>query len=88
MLTAEEVKKLKALSGSGGVTSMDRYEGAPIKWIPGRSCRGPLNDRRPFGSCGAAFAGLKGTFFSNYSAMDRRITYLFMPLTVMNLCDT
>ena len=68
---------------------MDRYEGAPIQMDP----RQIMPEARSmivvaFRVMRGSLRGIEeGTFFSNYSAMGYGgITYLFMPLTVMNLC--
>jgi len=91
MLTAEEIKKKAKSLGADlvGITSMDRYEGAPIQMDP----RQIMPEARSmivvaFRVMRGSLRGIEeGTFFSNYSAMGYGgITYLFMPLTVMNLC--
>ncbi len=88
--TTREIKKLAKSLGADlvGIASMDRFDGAPIQMDPryimpeAKSCivvgfrvlRGSLRGIE------------EGTFFSNYSSMGYGgITYIFMPITVMNL---
>ncbi|HRU05342.1 MAG TPA: hypothetical protein P5137_06155 [Candidatus Brocadiia bacterium] len=91
MLTAESVKKMARALGADavGIGSMDRWEGAPIQMDPrqimpeAKSCIAMA-----FRVFRGSLRGIEeGTFFSNYSAMGYGgLTYLYMPLTVINLC--
>ena len=91
MLDAKTVKEYAKRLGADivGIASMDRFEGAPPQMDPRfimpkaksmivvgfRVMRGSLRGIE------------EGTFFSNYSAMGYGgITYLYMPITVINLC--
>ncbi|MBP8638845.1 MAG: epoxyqueuosine reductase [Dictyoglomi bacterium] len=89
-LTARDVKeKAKALGADVvGIASIDRYEGAPIQMDP----RQIMPDARSvivmgFRVMRGSLRGIEeGTFFSNYSSMGYGgITYLYIPMTVINL---
>lgn len=91
MLTAEMVKKEAKALGADlvGIASMDRYEGAPLQMDP----RQIMPEARSlivmaFRVMRGSLRGVEeGTFFSNYSAMGYGgLTYLYMPLVVINLC--
>ncbi|HOM82897.1 MAG TPA: hypothetical protein PLZ94_14045 [Armatimonadota bacterium] len=91
MLTAEMVKKEAKALGADlvGIASMDRYEGAPLQMDP----RQIMPEARSlivmaFRVMRGSLRGIEeGTFFSNYSAMGYGgLTYLYMPLVVINLC--
>ncbi|MEK6795974.1 MAG: hypothetical protein AABZ39_14425 [Spirochaetota bacterium] len=72
-----------------GIASMDRFEGAPPQMDPryimpeAKSCIA-----MGFRVFRGSLRGIEeGTFFSNYSAMGYGgITYLYMPMTVINVC--
>jgi len=90
MLTAKMVKKeAKALGADVvGITSMDRYEGAPIQMDP----RQIMPEAKSMVVMGfrvmrGSLRGIEeGTFFSNYSSMGYGgLTYLYIPLVVINL---
>jgi epoxyqueuosine reductase len=90
MLTAEFVKQQAKAMGADlvGIASIDRFEGAPIQQDP----RQIMPEAKSviavaFRVNRGSLRGVEeGTFFSNYSAMGYGgITYLFMPLMVMNL---
>jgi epoxyqueuosine reductase len=90
MITSQMVKKQAKAMGADlvGIASIDRYEGAPIQQDP----RQIMPEARSviavaFRVNRGSLRGIEeGTFFSNYSAMGYGgITYLFMPLVVMNL---
>ena len=90
MLTSAEVKKRALALGADmvGIGNIERWEGAPIQQDPrqimpeARSVIGLV-----FRVCRGSLRGIEeGTFFSNYSAMGYGgLTYLFMPMVVMNL---
>ena len=91
MLTAEQVKARARELGADAVAigSMDRWEGAPIQMDPrqimpeAKSCIAMA-----FRVFRGSLRGIEeGTFFSNYSSMGYGgLTYLYMPMTVINLC--
>ncbi len=90
MLTAEMVKKKALALGADmvGIGNIERWEGAPIQQDPrqimpeARSIVGMV-----FRVMRGSMRGIEeGTFFSNYSSMGYGgITYLYMPMTVINL---
>lgn len=89
-LTSQEVKKLgKALGADNiGIAPIERFAGAPLQMDPRQimpECRSVIG--LVFRVCRGSLRGLEeGTFFSNYSAMGYGgITYLFMPMVVMNI---
>lgn len=90
-MDAKEVKKMARQFGADlvGITSMDRFEGAPKQMdpryiMPKAKSMIVVGFRVMRGS----MRGIEeGTFFSNYSSMGYGgITYLFMPMAVMNMC--
>jgi len=90
MLTADQVKKRALELGADLVSigSIDRWEGAPLQMDP----RQIMPEARSvvamaFRVMRGSLRGIEeGTFFSNYSAMGYGgITYLYMPLVVINL---
>jgi len=91
MLTADDVKRKARALGADmvGIGPIDRWEGAPIQMDP----RQIMPEARSVIAMGfrvmrGSLRGIEeGTFFSNYPAMGYGgITYLYMPLTVINLC--
>ncbi|MBT3376669.1 MAG: 4Fe-4S binding protein [Lentisphaerae bacterium] len=91
MLTAETVKKMAKSMGADAVAigNIERWEGAPTQMDP----RQIMPEARSVIAMGfrvmrGSLRGIEeGTFFSNYSAMGYGgITYLYMPMTVINLC--
>jgi epoxyqueuosine reductase len=90
-LTAQEVKRQASALGADavGIADMDRFEGAPLQMDP----RQIMPEARSlvamaFRVMRGSLRGVEeGTFFSNYSSMGYGgLTYLYMPLTVINLC--
>lgn len=90
-MNAKEVKKLAMSLGADmvGIASMDRFEGAPPQMDP----RFIMPEAKSMIVMGfrvmrGSLRGIEeGTFFSNYSAMGYGgITYLYIPLTVINMC--
>lgn len=90
VLNASRIKKYAKKFGADivGIASMDRFEGAPPQMdprfiMPKAKSMIVMGFRVMRGS----LRGIEeGTFFSNYSAMGYGgITYLYMPLTVINL---
>jgi ferredoxin len=89
-LTSDYIKKQGLALGADmvGIGSIDRWEGAPIQQDPrqimpeAKSVIGMV-----FRVMRGSLRGVEeGTFFSNYSAMGYGgITYLYMPMTVINL---
>ncbi len=90
MLTAEEIKRVARDFGADkvGIASLDRWEGAPIQMDP----RQIMPEAKSliamaFRVMRGSLRGIEeGTFFSNYSSMGYGgITYLYMPMVVINL---
>ncbi len=90
MMTAEAVKRKARELGADAVAigNIERWEGAPIQQDP----RQIMPEARSiiamaFRVMRGSLRGIEeGTFFSNYSAMGYGgITYLYMPMTVINL---
>ncbi|NLG37168.1 MAG: epoxyqueuosine reductase [Clostridiales bacterium] len=90
MLDAQRVKELALSMGADAVSigSIDRWEGAPIQMDP----RQIMPEAKSviamaFRVMRGSLRGVEeGTFFSNYSSMGYGgITYLYMPMTVINL---
>jgi ferredoxin len=91
MVTAESIKKLGRSLGADavGIGNIERWAGAPTQMDPrqimpeAKSVIGMV-----FRVMRGSLRGIEeGTFFSNYSSMGYGgITYLFMPMVVMNLC--
>lgn len=93
MLTAQDIKKKALALGADEVAigNIERWAGAPIQQDPRQimpECRSII--AMSFRVCRGSLRGIEeGTFFSNYSAMGYGgITYLFMPMVVMNLAKT
>jgi epoxyqueuosine reductase len=91
MLDAKTIKEAARRLGADivGIAPLNRYEGAPKQMdpryiMPKAKSMIVMGFRVMRGS----LRGIEeGTFFSNYSAMGYGgITYLYMPLTVINLC--
>jgi len=91
MLDAKTIKEYAKELGADivGIASMDRFEGAPPQMdprfiMPKAKSMIVMGFRVMRGS----LRGIEeGTFFSNYSAMGYGgLTYLYIPLTVINLC--
>jgi len=89
-MTKDEIKALAKSLGADivGITSMDRFEGAPKQMDP----RYIMPEAKSMIVMGfrvmrGSLRGIEeGTFFSNYSAMGYGgITYNYIPMTVMNL---
>lgn len=90
MLTADKVKAYARSLGADavGIASMDRFEGAPLQMDP----RQIMPEAKSliamaFRVNRGSLRGIEeGTFFSNYSSMGYGgLTYLYMPLVVINL---
>lgn len=90
MLSAASIKQQAKAMGADlvGIASIDRFAGAPIQQDP----RQIMPEAQSviavaFRVNRGSLRGIEeGTFFSNYSAMGYGgITYLFMPMVVMNL---
>ena len=90
MLTAQSVKEMALELGADvvGIGNIERWEGSPIQQDP----RQIMPEARSviamaFRVMRGSLRGIEeGTFFSNYSAMGYGgITYLYMPMTVINL---
>ncbi len=90
-MTKEELKALAKSLGADlvGITSMDRFEGAPKQMDP----RYIMPEAKSMIVMGfrimrGSLRGIEeGTFFSNYSAMGYGgLTYNYIPMTVINLC--
>lgn len=91
MLDAKTIKEHAKRLGADivGITSMDRYEGAPPQMDPRFIMpRAKSMIVMAFRVMRGSLRGIEeGTFFSNYSAMGYGgLTYLYMPMTVINLC--
>ncbi len=91
MLTKQDIISYAKSFGADvvGVASMDRFEGAPKQMDP----RYIMPEAKSMIVMGFRFMrgslrGIEeGTFFSNYPAMGYGgLTYVYMPLTVINLC--
>ncbi len=91
MITAEEVKSTARALGADlvGIAPIERFEGAPIQMDP----RQIMPEARSvvamaFRVMRGSLRGVEeGTFFSNYSSMGYGgLTYLYIPLVVINLC--
>jgi ferredoxin len=90
MITSEMIKKRARDLGADvvGIGNIERWEGAPLQMDPrqvmpeARSVIGLV-----FRVCRGSLRGIEeGTFFSNYSSMGYGgITYVFLPMVVMNL---
>lgn len=91
MIKAQEIKSLALDLGADivGVAPIDRWEGAPLQMDP----RQVMPEAKSvivmgFRVMRGSLRGIEeGTFFSNYSSMGYGgITYLYMPIVVINLC--
>ena len=91
MITSASVKKLAKSLGADAVSigNIERWEGAPIQMDP----RQIMPEAKSviamaFRVMRGSLRGIEeGTFFSNYSAMGYGgLTYLYIPMVVMNLC--
>lgn len=89
-LNAETIKRQARAFGADavGIAPIERWDGAPIQMDP----RQIMPEARSvvalvFRVCRGSLRGIEeGTFFSNYSSMGYGgITYLFMPMVVMNV---
>jgi ferredoxin len=90
MISTQDVKQAALAMGADmvGIGSIDRWEGAPLQMDPrqimpeAKSVIGMV-----FRVMRGSLRGIEeGTYFSNYSAMGYGgITYLYMPMTVINL---
>ena len=90
-LTAEEIKKQALALGADmvGIASIDRFKGAPIQMDPLQIMPEAKSViAMAFRVFRGSMRGIEqGTYFSNYSAMGYGgITYLYMPIVVINLC--
>jgi len=90
MLTAQQVREKALEFGADAVAigNIERWEGAPIQQDPRQimpEAKSVIS--MAFRVMRGSLRGLEeGTFFSNYSAMGYGgITYLYMPMTVINL---
>src|SRR5512142_1116700 len=88
---AREVKKRALALGADmvGIGNIERWAGAPLQMDPRQimpECRSIIS--MAFRVMRGSLRGIEeGTFFSNYSSMGYGgITYLYMPLVVINLC--
>lgn len=90
MISTDEVKKYALSLGADvvGIAPIDRFDGAPIQMDP----RQIMPEAKSviamaFRVMRGSLRGIEeGTFFSNYSSMGYGgLTYLYMPLVVMNL---
>jgi ferredoxin len=89
--TAAEIVKKQALAFGAdavGIGNIERWEGAPIQMDPRQimpECKSIIG--MVFRVMRGSLRGIEeGTYFSNYSAMGYGgITYLYMPMTVINL---
>ncbi|MFN2350565.1 MAG: hypothetical protein ABR497_01325, partial [Kiritimatiellia bacterium] len=89
--TAAEIVKKQALAfgaDSVGIGNIERWKGAPIQMDPLQimpECRSIIG--MVFRVNRGSLRGIEeGTYFSNYSSMGYGgITYLYMPMTVINL---
>ncbi|HET6427747.1 MAG TPA: hypothetical protein VFJ30_05015 [Phycisphaerae bacterium] len=91
MITSEQIKAAaKALGADAvGVAPIERFDGAPLQMDP----RQIMPEARSvvamaFRVMRGSLRGIEeGTFFSNYSSMGYGgLTYLYIPLVVINLC--
>jgi ferredoxin len=93
MLTSSDIKRIATEFGADmvGIGNIDRWEGAPIQQDPRQIMpRARSVISMAFRVMRGSLRGIEeGTFFSNYSAMGYGgITYLYMPMTVINLAKT
>ena len=90
-MTSQEIKEAAKRLGADivGIGSIDRWEGAPAQMDPRLIMpRAKSIIALGFRVFRGSLRGIEeGTYFSNYSAMGYGgITYLYMPMTVINLC--
>jgi epoxyqueuosine reductase len=90
MLTASDVKQYAKACGADAVSigNIERWEGAPLQMDP----RQIMPEAKSviamaFRVMRGSLRGIEeGTFFSNYSSMGYGgLTYLYMPMTVINI---
>jgi epoxyqueuosine reductase len=91
MLDAKTVKEHAKRLGADvvGIASLDRFEGAPLQMDPRFIMpRAKSMIVMAFRVMRGSLRGIEeGTFFSNYSSMGYGgLTYLYIPMTVINLC--
>ncbi len=91
MLDAGAVKEYAKQLGADivGIAPMDRYDGAPAQMDPRYIMpRAKSMIAMGFRVMRGSLRGIEeGTFFSNYSSMGYgAITYLYIPMVVINLC--
>ncbi len=91
MTTSEMIKQRGLALGADavGIGNIERWKGAPLQMDPRQimpECKSMIG--MVFRVMRGSLRGVEeGTFFSNYSSMGYGgITYLFMPMVVMNLC--
>ena len=90
MLTSQDIKRIAKSMGADivGIGSIDRWSTAPIQMDPKQIMpRAKSIIALGFRVMRGSLRGIEeGTYFSNYSAMGYGgITYLYMPMTVINL---
>lgn len=90
-MTSQEIKEAAKRLGADivGIGSIDRWEGAPSQMDPRRIMpKAKSIIAMGFRVFRGSLRGIEeGTYFSNYSAMGYGgITYLYMPMTVINMC--
>ena len=90
MVTSEQIKAAAKRLGADivGIGSIDRWHTAPIQMDPKQIMpRAKSIIAMGFRVMRGSLRGIEeGTYFSNYSAMGYGgITYLYMPMTVINL---
>ena len=90
-VTSEMIKQRGLALGADaiGIGNIERWKGAPLQMDPKQimpECKSIIG--LVFRVMRGSLRGVEeGTFFSNYSSMGYGgITYLFMPMVVMNLC--
>ena len=90
-MTAQQIKEAALRMGADivGIGSIDRWKDAPAQMDPKQIMpRAKSIIAMGFRVFRGSLRGVEeGTYFSNYSAMGYGgITYLYMPMTVINLC--
>ncbi len=90
MITSQDIKNVAKRMGADivGIGSIDRWEGAPIQMDPKQIMpKAKSVIALGFRVLRGSLRGVEeGTFFSNYSSMGYGgITYLYMPMTIINL---
>lgn len=91
MITSKQIKEAAKRLGADivGIGSIDRWAGAPSQMDPKQIMpRAKSIIAMGFRVFRGSLRGIEeGTYFSNYSAMGYGgITYMYMPMTVINLC--